>query len=227
LNENRSPTPDKAFVAKITAGLSHEFMNVLATIRETSGLMEDLLALNEDEFPHRQKFADSLASIRRQINRGMEIGEKLNRFAHSLDQPRERVEINDALRQFAALMQRFMEFQKAQLTVELEESHIEIETDPFRLQMVLAACLEYCLRHRADGGTVRLQAYRTDGGVAIRFLSPSDSSPPPIDGALLEEQAELQEALRSLGASLCLIRTPGKTGLDVILPSEITTPCVP
>ena len=35
---------ETAFIGKITAGVTHEFMNVLSTIKEASGLMEDLLA---------------------------------------------------------------------------------------------------------------------------------------------------------------------------------------
>ena len=208
-------TPEEIFVAKITAGLSHEFMNVLATIRETSGLMEDLLALDQSKFPYREKFARSLGAIRKQVNRGMEIGENLNQFAHSMDEPRVRLEVNNALRQFGSLMQRFVRLQKAQLTVDSEESSLKIETDSLRLQMIFAACVEYCLLHTAPGEIVTLRAYRTDGGIAIRFLSPLDPSRPTPAGAPLKEQ---DEALRGIGATLSPICTPNRTGLELILP---------
>ncbi len=217
-HRQRKRTPEEIFVAKITAGLSHEFMNVLATIRETSGLMEDLLALDQNEFPYREKFARSLGAIRKQVNRGMEIGENLNQFAHSMDEPRVQLELNDALQQFKSLMQRFVRLQKAQLAVESGESPLEIETDSLRLQMIFAACVEYCLLHTAPGETVTLRAYRTDGGIAIRFLGSPDPSRPMIDGAPPEEQDDLKEALRSIGAALSPIDTPNRTGLELILP---------
>ncbi len=216
-NDQHGQTPEKTFVAKITAGLSHEFMNVLATLRETSGLMKDLLALEEGEFPYREKFAKSLGVIREQVNRGMEICENLNRFAHSMDEPRARFEINDALRQFASLMQRFVRLRKVQLTVEPGESSLEIETDPFRLQMVLARCVEYCLMQPAFGGTITLRACQTDGGIAIRFLGPPDPSRPMIDGAPLNEEDDLREALRTMGAALSPISVHDRTGLELVL----------
>jgi signal transduction histidine kinase len=217
-NHQHEQTPEKTFAAKITAGLSHEFMNVLAIIRERSGLMEDLLALDKHPFPYREKFVKSLASVRAQVNRGMEIGEDLNRFAHSMDQPRTRLEINEALRQFASLMQRFVRLRKAQLTVEPDDAPLEIETDVFRLQMIFAACVEYCLLCSAIGGTITLHAYRTDKGIAIRFLGPPDSSRPTVDGGPLEEQDDLTEALRSIGAALSPLSTANRTGLELILP---------
>jgi len=79
---------ETTFIGKITAGATHELMNVFATIRETSGLMADLLALERDtHFPHREKFGKILIIIQEQVNRGMEISGRLNKFAHSMDEP--------------------------------------------------------------------------------------------------------------------------------------------
>ena len=75
-------------IGKLPAGATHELMNVFATIRETSGLMEDLLALEgKTPFPHREKFGKILITIQEQVNRGMEICGRLNKFAHGMDEP--------------------------------------------------------------------------------------------------------------------------------------------
>lgn len=49
------------FFGKITAGITHEMKNVLAIIKESSGLMEDLILLRpEDDFPHKESDAKRL-----------------------------------------------------------------------------------------------------------------------------------------------------------------------
>ena len=51
-----------AFLGRITAAFTHEMKNVLAIIKESAGLMEDLLALSQEAaFPHRDRFARCLS----------------------------------------------------------------------------------------------------------------------------------------------------------------------
>jgi len=62
------------FFGKITAGVTHEMKNVLAIIKEISGLMEDILAVTgEDAFPNKAKFQNALSRILDQVRRGVNI----------------------------------------------------------------------------------------------------------------------------------------------------------
>jgi C4-dicarboxylate-specific signal transduction histidine kinase len=210
---------ETAFIGKITAGVTHEFMNVLATIRENSGLMEDLLALcRETSFPHREKFAKTLITIQKQVNRGMEISARLNNFAHSMDEPKARVELHELLDQLTFLVQRFARLKQVQLTVNPVEPPLAICIDLFRLQLILVACVEYCLDHTASGGVITLQSQRTSQGIAIQSVTELASSLTENADTLPDELAGLQEALEGLGARLIPLSTPGQQGLELILP---------
>ena len=169
---------ETAFIGKITAGVTHEFMNVLATIRETSGLMEDLLALSrETSLPHRKKFAKMLTTIKKQVVRGMEMSGSLNKFAHSMDEPESRIEIDELFGQLAFLVQRFARLKQVQLTVNPVEPPLAIYTDPFRFQLTLVACLEYCMECTAGGGVITLQSRKIGKGIAIRIVIEAGSIP--------------------------------------------------
>lgn len=210
---------ETALIGKITAGVSHEFMNVLATIKETSGLMEDLLALcRETSFPHREKFVKTLITIQKQVNRGMEISGRLNKFAHSMDKPKARCEVNELLDQLAFLMQRSAKLKNAQLMVNPAEPPLAIRIDLFRLQLILVTCLEYCLNHTACGGVITLQSRKTREGIAIQSVIDAYSSQTESVDVLQNELAVLREALEGLGAQLLPISTPGQRGLELILP---------
>jgi C4-dicarboxylate-specific signal transduction histidine kinase len=53
---------ENAFIGRISASMTHEIKTVLAIIRESSGLMRDLLALGKDgALAYHEKFGKLLA----------------------------------------------------------------------------------------------------------------------------------------------------------------------
>jgi C4-dicarboxylate-specific signal transduction histidine kinase len=210
---------EKAFVGKIAASVTHELMNVFATIRETSGLMEDLLALSRDSsFPHSQRFAKSLGTIRDQVTRGMEISGRYNQFAHSMDEARGKVGVDELLQQVAFLMQRAANLKRVRLVVQPGELPVVLSSDLFRLQLILVACIECSLGHAASGGTISLQSERLGNGVVIRILLEAGSLPASPDGRLPEQLTGFGEALNALDASLRVGGAAGSGGMELILP---------
>ena len=210
---------ETAFISKITAGVTHEFMNVLSTIKESSGLMEDLLTLSGDaSFPHHEKFSKTLIIIKKQVRRGMEISGMLNKFAHSMEEPEATVEINELLDQIAILMQRFASLTQVRLVINPLESPLDIRIDPFRLQLILVACLEYCFDRIARGGVVTLQSHRTEKGIAVQCLMEPCSNSKEDVQELPNELDGFQETLQDLNAQLYPISNPGQQGLELILP---------
>lgn len=209
---------ETAFTGRIVAGVSHEFMNVLATIRESSGLMEDLLALDETPFPSREKVKRSIGIIQAQVRRGMDVGKGLNKFAHSMDDTKTDLVINDVLDQLAFLMDRFVRMKGIQLTVKRFESPVRIQTDPFRFQAVLNACIEHCLAHTEKGGLITLQGRMRKEDRVIQCLGHPFSGNVGETENLIEEDPDLKMLLSSVGASLSVLNSEGVIGFEMVLP---------
>jgi C4-dicarboxylate-specific signal transduction histidine kinase len=143
------------FFGRITAGITHEFKNVLAIIKESSGLLEDILSVTQDSgFPHKEKFAKTLATIQTQVNRGVELSTRLNTFAHSPDQAIASVDLNELVDQVLHLSHRFARSRNVGLNLSPAPSPLLIETGPVHLQMVLFACIECCLIAMPPGGQI-------------------------------------------------------------------------
>ena len=206
------------FIGKIIAAVSHELMNVLATIRESSGLMEDLFTINDTDFPHRDKLFKSFDVTRKQISRGMAIGENLNAFAHNMDQPKAKAEINALLLQIAFLMQRFARLKQVQFKVQPAESRLEIETDPFRLQWIMAQCVESCLEHTANGGVITLQCRKHDRGVILACQGEPFSHGAEAVNTFDQATAKLNAPIRELGAELSSHKSGDRGGFEITLP---------
>ncbi|MDY0275815.1 MAG: hypothetical protein RBR42_10360 [Desulfomicrobium sp.] len=75
------------FMGTVTALSMHEMQNILAIIRESAGLMGDVLKINAQvDFKYRPKMEQTLEHITSQIDRGKKLLEATSRLAHSPDE---------------------------------------------------------------------------------------------------------------------------------------------
>jgi hypothetical protein len=76
------------FFGEVTAVISHELKNVLATVSETAGLLGDLLEGAEAGAAiDAAELRSCSETITEEIQRGFGVVANLNRFAHSTDEP--------------------------------------------------------------------------------------------------------------------------------------------
>lgn len=145
------------FFGKITAGTTHEIKNVLAIIQESSGLIEDILAITPDEtFPHKEKFNTSLRRILNQIDRGVDITNRLNRFAHTPDHSPADVDLNDVSEQMVLLASRFARLKNVVLKADPHDGAMVIKTHPVALEMAIFESIEILLNTLSSGGEITL-----------------------------------------------------------------------
>jgi len=74
------------FMGTVTAVTMHEMQNILAIIRESAGLMGDILKVNSRlDFKHRPNMERTVEHISTQVDRGKKLLEATSRMAHSPD----------------------------------------------------------------------------------------------------------------------------------------------
>ena len=154
---NHLKRKEVAFFGKITAGITHEIKNVLAIIQESSGLMEDILDISENgTFPHKDKFIKSLNRIHGQIQRGIDITSRLNRFAHSPDHCPASLDLNEITEQMVLLASRFARLKNVVLESSPSDPPLIIKSDPVSLEMALFESIEILLNIIGSGGKITL-----------------------------------------------------------------------
>jgi len=148
---------DIKFIGKITAGVTHEINNVLASIREISGLMTDILSITDEKsFPRKEKFQTSLGKIQNQVQRGVKLTSQLNKFSHLTDNNKTDIDLNELLEHLIFLTERFARIKNVVLQNQSINQTITINTDPLRLQMALFNCISYLLNQTVIGGEIRI-----------------------------------------------------------------------
>lgn len=202
---NASSSKEAAFMGRITAGVTHELKNVLAIIRESAGLMQDLLALSGDaSFPLRDKFSKVLSNIGDQVGRGVDLTSRLNTFAHLPDETISGLDLNEVAEQVVSLSQRFARLRGISVRVQPRERSVIIVTDPLKIQMLLFQCVEMLVNIAGTGVTITLRPFQQKEGEATVELSSTGNNETAMDNTLaaLPEWVELQESAFSLNGRI-------------------------
>jgi nitrogen fixation/metabolism regulation signal transduction histidine kinase len=159
-----------AFVAQVTAGATHEIRNILAIVKESAGLIEDLIyAFNKRGSLDQEKLTRSLGRIDAQVARGTELLSNLNRFAHSLDPVQDPIDVARELQQVVSLCEFHARRKRHVLTVQPARQKLTVAIDPFRFQMSVFAAVGCCLEQLSEGSTVSITADRRDDRATVEI----------------------------------------------------------
>jgi C4-dicarboxylate-specific signal transduction histidine kinase len=207
-----------AFFGSITASFSHEINNVMAIIAELAGLMEDLLRVaDQGHPPPLERFRGISERIGTQVKRGEGMIKRLNRFAHTMDEPVKTIDTTDLLEDLVALSERPRTRRRARLETRFPEEKIFLVSNPFLLQQAIFSCLELVLAASRDNQLLRLILEKQDGGAKITVAGED-----PVVKADEAALSFLPIIMQELGGTVEVIST-GNGGLSLVLslPSSI------
>ena len=224
---NKCTDKEVAFFGKITAGITHELKNVLAIIRESSGLMGDIISISpEAVIKYQEKIQNSMVRIKDQIERGVGLTDRLNKFAHSTDETLSKIDLQETIEQLITLAQRFARLKHVVLKTvppNQEGQPITLVTRHIQLQMALFASLECCFTVMSAGGEINIGIRKTKGKNAVRVVCKGDL---PSQSEFVRNISEsekwpvLQEIAACLEGSANLDET--EHGIVLCFPEEIS-----
>jgi signal transduction histidine kinase len=198
-----SQHPEAAFLSIMTASATHEVRNVLAIIKESAGLIGDMVhVFAKRGMLDQEKVFRAVERIDIQVKRGADLLTNLNRLSHALDQGTATVELNQEVEQLVFLSQRFARIKGHRVLAHRKAWEAEVTVRPLHLQMVLFAAMERCLEELPEGAAISVGVTRAGEGHVVEFLgSPEDGSEigAPAGG---ESWEDLREMVQSLGGSL-------------------------
>ncbi len=199
---------DALFMGRLTAAATHEMQNILATIRESSGLMEDLLALSSAGFAHAERFKKGLRVLAEQVERGMMLSEQLNYCAHAPEASPAGADVNEAVRALVGLTRRQAARRKATLVLAPGRSGLRTALRAVEVMDAVGAALEAALEVLPLGSQVLLSVEEKGGLAVVRLDGPGFEA---LRGT--PAWAELAPLATALGIGL----SPGLGGLGVVL----------
>ena len=157
------------FFGKMSASISHEIKNTLAIINEKAGLLEDFTMLAGQGRPIDPERVKSLAGeIMKQIQRADGLVKRMNRFAHSADDPLKMIDLGETLELITSIAGRLASMREAQVDLILPGHPVMVVTNPFLFENLIWSCLEFLLTDNHK--TIKLIPESIGEDVQIRLV---------------------------------------------------------
>jgi|GEM_PF-2751763 len=159
------------FMGKVTSAMTHEIKNVLAIIRESAGLAQDILvAAEESTFPHKERFSKIMDKIDKQVVRGAEIVSTLNSFAHLPDYEVRNEDLNSVIDQMLLLSSKLSRTNGVNFLIEENSKSVFMEADPLKSRMILYRVLEFLAPLIGKGSEIQLKSLKNETGAPLLGL---------------------------------------------------------
>ncbi len=158
-------------LCRMMAGFSHDMKNHLGIIRESNGLMGDIVemgGLGEDE-QAMERFKKSIAAIERRVVLSANMFHHLSRLAHRSDTPYSSFQLNDLIGEECAFLERFSKLKQIELVLELGDGLHPIYSDPSLLQHVLYRLYTQCLEQMESGSSLVIITGQEGKNMIITF----------------------------------------------------------
>lgn len=204
---------------KLTASTTHEFQNVLAIIKESAGLMEDVLTLTPMENAEllEQRLGMPLSTIKKQVTRGVALVSCLNGFAHSTDHARHKVDVQVLVKRLVSLSRRLAANTGVSLAFEEGQSPLYLDTDVVQLQVCLYYALESLFMVLPAGFLITLTLQGTSSLFAVALSATHPDKPIPDDLPGIICQSHSWEVLQKAGQAIQVRPEANGTGLVLFM----------
>jgi signal transduction histidine kinase len=211
------------FFGAIAASLSHELNNVLATVNQLTGLVDDQVTAAEHGRPlDPARLGKATHRIATQLQRGEGYVRQLNRFAHSADHPVASLDARVEVEEMVALCGRFYRLRNVTLESLLPPDPVVLSNSPFGFRHAVYRCLELALAAAAAGSRVAIELRPHNGGGCVEVKGET-----PVERSQVEQDQKTQHRLMLLrllaavlGGTVETSVEPGKPlGLVLSVPS--------
>ena len=197
------------FFGEITASVTHEINNVLSVINENSGLLSDWLARSVQghalDYDKVKRVNDT---IQNHLGRGKRTVKRLNRFAHSVDEPVKEVDVAETVENIIALSQRFAYQKNVSLHGEFPADNVTLVSNPLTLQQVVFQSIALFLQQAASSDSIVINVKSGSPQVRIKVSGPSlvlDETTESAESLLQMLVHELGGEIQTTLTSICLV----------------------
>ena len=163
-----------ASIGRLAAGVAHEINNPLAIIGEKAGLMQDLVGLDQN-FRHREKFLDQLASLQNAVVRARTITHRLLGFARRMETSLTLVQLNGILQEVLSFLEKDAAYRNIHIILQLQADLPVIRADHGQLQQVFLNVINNAIDAIRNDGEIHITSRRENRKTVM--VAVSDTGP--------------------------------------------------
>ena len=156
-----------ASIGRLAAGVGHEINNPLAIIDQKIGLVEDLLAMSEDDFTHKDTIKTSLRVVNESVDRCKAITHRLLGFARRTDVYEEQLDVNDIIREVLQFLDNSIRYNKIQLELHLDDQLPLTTSDRLQLQQIFLNIINNAIDAIGKSGLIQIRSKGSENDVQV------------------------------------------------------------
>ncbi|MBU1318787.1 MAG: hypothetical protein KKG33_14745 [candidate division Zixibacteria bacterium] len=206
-----------AFCGKITASVTHELNNVLGTIDQVNGLIEDLIEFGTTD---PEALSDKLRlvsdKITKQIERGSRLIDRLNAFAHMSDHGIGACDVKVLVENVTVLAQRLTGLRKVGLQASLPDDDVTIVTSPFHFAQMYFVVICRILDVAMPDTVIEVRLSEADESALIEVSAQSQENDKRVS-----EDIDIKVLTRHLSAEIEESCTEGHLDIRLRFPQRI------
>lgn len=170
---------DILFVSGVLASVTHEMQNVMAIIKESGALADDILKINgPPRMKHGDKLETALVNIQEQVQRGRDLMLMLNGFAHAAVDYPESGDLVRFARHVRTLAQRTARLKECSLASDLEAAPLLVRGNALMLMQSIHAGLAAVLEGCTAGDVLHLGLVPSEDGALLRISAKTSRATP-------------------------------------------------
>ena len=160
-----------SFLGKVIASMTHELRNVFAIINDSTGLLLDILTLSDPEsVVDKEKFESIITKIQKQINRGINLIDSMNKLAHLTDYPVDSRDMNQILNLIIILTQRLARQNHIKINIDTSlVPNVNIKTRHIYLLAALFYALQSSFNILKNGAEITLKGHSLEEIVEFKI----------------------------------------------------------
>lgn len=210
--ENLVRTHQLKFIGKILSVYAHDLNNQLGTIKEVSGLMEDVVELNKAKDDRlKEALVRPMKSIYSRVGDAAFITNMLCAFGRGMEGGAISVNINETVGGLLVLLRRLAAQRRIELITDFQADIPAVHADPLMLQFLMFCLMEDQLMKLKEKGRLVFRTVRSKDVLSVMILSegeegPSDEKRTFPDGMaqLIAETAGLKIAVNGRDSRIIL-----------------------
>lgn len=210
------------FFSVMSRSLSHDINNVLATVSQLSGLIDDFAYAAKQGKPlDPERLTHTVMRIGKQVERGKAQTTMLNRFAHSVDEQHAPLELGHSVAEVVAMCQRFARLRRMTLEAEPGARAVTVVGSCFHVEHAVYRAIETVLHASADGEALAVSVEPSGGGGRVTVRAAGEARPEGLEAAHAQ-LATLEAIAATFGIGVEAELAPGAPArLVLAFPGEL------
>ncbi len=158
------------FIGKVLCVFSHEINNQLSVLKESIGLIGDLVELKKTSRKDLENMMTIIGSARNQISRTAYLCNNLNSFGHGMGTAPSNFDLNKSVEELLALSNRIAVQKRITLEKDLQPGMPQVQGNPLKIQFLIFYLIEKNLLRLEPNGSILFRTSLSGNQVEISVI---------------------------------------------------------